>query len=1198
VDPTAAITMVGGADGDSYGFTGPAPGHVTVKEDTTGPTASSGDTLDFSGFSGGAVTVDLTRTDEQTLTAGKLWLTLNDTNTPAGAAGIENVVGTAFADSITGNDQANVLLGADALKHPEDYLAVAPAWSRTQVVFLDFDSKTDPATEHVYTATERNAIQSRIAADYAPFGAAAFYFTQSQADAASHAPAPVNGQVQYATLYFNGFENGQTGGQASELDFRNLNLGGYADIQFNGVIGHPGKPEDTTENWIALSANVGAHELGHLVGLRHADVYGPIGSGIHTPPGAGAFNPPYPGPTNSANETFNHLMGSPDSDGATRFNETRDLFFGEREAVKLAYAGFGASPNGTNVVNESVAAHNTTATPQALALAPLAVPNTLLYGVNAGKNLAVGAVDVVGSIQLGSNGKSQSDFYSFTGTAGDLINLEVMSLGLTRNQGSANFIDSVVKVYAPGGALAAYYGGTAVNDDEFEGNDSGLVDLQLPSDGTYVVEVDSFTTPLAPGTGTLYDPLNPLSPLNTGNIHYINQDDVFHQFNDAVNNTDTGNYELFIYRFDAGNATDGNDSLVGGAGNDTLLGGLGDDTLSGGAGQNVVVGGAGTNTVTESGDVNFALSAAQLVGPGTDSLTQIQNAALIGGASANSFTIDQTWAGTGTIDGLGGSDTLIGPNLNRYWTLNATVANAGTLAPTAAPNDPAAIAFSNIENLTGGSGSDTFKLPGNASVSGTITGGAGTDTLDFDVFAVLTSSDNTGYGGTADGVPTFLGINVLAGSGSADALTGEGVPATTNSIWNLGLAQTYNDGHGNGDLTFSGFETLQGGNGADTFNVSSATTAVLNGGDGADAFNFTNNGAALTGSLDGQGGSDTVNYAGTTNAVAVTLSSYTAGSGFGGAATGVSAGFAGIDALTGGSGSDTLTGTGTNADWSIADTNAGTFTRTTDGGVLAFSNVENLTGGVQNDRFVFADGKGVSGKIDGGGGTNTLDDSAYLTNVSVDLVAGAATNVTGGVTNIQNVTGGHGNDILIGNSLANVLIGGDGNDTLNGGAGNDTLDGSGGNDILLGGTDDDSLTGSSGNDILIGGLGADRLDGSADNDILIAGYTNWDANYTALQAILTEWNRTDESLAQRMANLQNAQVKSGGQNIKPNGTYTAGYFLIASGNSRTVFSDASVDQVTGGLGTNWFFVDLTNTAGSPADILTELNPNGTITGIG
>jgi hypothetical protein len=34
------------------------------------------------------------------------------------------------------------------------------------------------------------------------------------------------------------------------------------------------------------------------------------------------------------------------------------------------------------------------------------------------------------------------------------------------------------------------------------------------------------------------------------------------------------------------------------------------------------------------------------------------------------------------------------------------------------------------------------------------------------------------------------------------------------------------------------------------------------------------------------------------------------------------------------------------------------------------------------------------------------------------------------------------------------------------------------------------------------------------------------------------------------------------------------------------------------LGTNWFFVDLTNTSGSPADIMTELSPNGTITGIG
>ena len=47
------------------------------------------------------------------------------------------------------------------------------------------------------------------------------------------------------------------------------------------------------------------------------------------------------------------------------------------------------------------------------------------------------------------------------------------------------------------------------------------------------------------------------------------------------------------------------------------------------------------------------------------------------------------------------------------------------------------------------------------------------------------------------------------------------------------------------------------------------------------------------------------------------------------------------------------------------------------------------------------------------------------------------------------MTGGAGNDTLIGNAQNNVLIGGAGNDTLNGGAGADTMLGGTGNDTYI-----------------------------------------------------------------------------------------------------------------------------------------------------
>ena len=61
---------------------------------------------------------------------------------------------------------------------------------------------------------------------------------------------------------------------------------------------------------------------------------------------------------------------------------------------------------------------------------------------------------------------------------------------------------------------------------------------------------------------------------------------------------------------------------------------------------------------------------------------------------------------------------------------------------------------------------------------------------------------------------------------------------------------------------------------------------------------------------------------------------------------------------------------------------------------------------------------------------------------------------------MENATGGSGNDTLTGNDLANDLEGGPGNDVMYGGAGNDTFDwytgNRGGNDIFYGGTGNDT----------------------------------------------------------------------------------------------------------------------------------------------
>ena len=78
---------------------------------------------------------------------------------------------------------------------------------------------------------------------------------------------------------------------------------------------------------------------------------------------------------------------------------------------------------------------------------------------------------------------------------------------------------------------------------------------------------------------------------------------------------------------------------------------------------------------------------------------------------------------------------------------------------------------------------------------------------------------------------------------------------------------------------------------------------------------------------------------------------------------------------------------------------------------------------------------------------------------------------------IENGTGGSGNDIITGNDLANVLIGNGGADTINGAGGNDTINGGAGVDILSGGAGDDTIYFDSLDNLTLldGGVGFDTL---------------------------------------------------------------------------------------------------------------------------
>ena len=136
-----------------------------------------------------------------------------------------------------------------------------------------------------------------------------------------------------------------------------------------------------------------------------------------------------------------------------------------------------------------------------------------------------------------------------------------------------------------------------------------------------------------------------------------------------------------------------------------------------------------------------------------------------------------------------------------------------------------------------------------------------------------------------------------------------------------------------------------------------------------------------------------------------------------------------------------------------------------------------MQGGLGNDTFV------------GGAGFDTVSyaDRSNAVKVSLDstrLWTAGQNGETGEndaiPSDIENLTGGAGNDSLRGNASANIIHGGAGNDTIEGAAGNDALYGDAGNDLIYGGVGNDMLVGGAGTDTLVGGDGDDFID-SADS---------------------------------------------------------------------------------------------------------------------
>jgi hypothetical protein len=543
-------TIDGGLGSDTY-LLSDAPAFLRVVDD--GPLDSSIDTLDFSSFRNSAVTVDLASTAQQPLGPLTLQLTSNQS--------IENVVGTAGADVIRGNSRDNAIWGASYFATPPATPALS---SGTQWVLFDFDTYTNSAAEdallprevviddeHQYSEEQRDEILDQFHRYYrGPRGLAegSPWFDVR----ATYNAIDIPQSESYITVDINRLpSNQQPGGEASEIDLGNRNKGGSAVVQVSGMLGGEFAPDATIENFVRLTAKIAAHEVAHLLGLWHGDAVGPIGFGGHLPLNPSLGFPAF-ADVPAAFETNAHVLSSPASLGSSRFSDLGDLYFSERESIKLA----AAFTDGNTISATESTTPSTSSQPQSVPLRAIRVPNALQpTAFNYNKSFDVNARLIDGAIDLHpTTGTSRADYYQFQLEAGQVFNAEAASTTIaTATYPSEAFLNQTVNTVL---ILRDSTGNiVAFNSDSFESPDAKLDDVRIATSGLYTLEVAALML-----DGTAPEGVDPF-------------------FAAAYAKNDTGSYRVLVSTFRSANGNDGIDTLEGRAGVDRLDGGPGESYL-------------------------------------------------------------------------------------------------------------------------------------------------------------------------------------------------------------------------------------------------------------------------------------------------------------------------------------------------------------------------------------------------------------------------------------------------------------------------------------------------------------------------------------------------------------------------------------------------------------------------------------------
>ena len=144
---------------------------------------------------------------------------------------------------------------------------------------------------------------------------------------------------------------------------------------------------------------------------------------------------------------------------------------------------------------------------------------------------------------------------------------------------------------------------------------------------------------------------------------------------------------------------------------------------------------------------------------------------------------------------------------------------------------------------------------------------------------------------------------------------------------------------------------------------------------------------------------------------------------------------------------------------------------------------DTISGGDGNDFIVGREG---DDQIDGDDG----DDQIYGNDGNDTIDGGDGKDLIFGLDGRDVIDGGDGADTLSGGDDDDVVSGGDYADQISGNAGDDTLNGESGTDTLRGGSGNDSIRGGGGADVIEGGDDNDNLNGQGGGDLIDGGNGN------------------------------------------------------------------------------------------------------------